>query len=87
MAFCVTAAALGQLAADVLSELPLQPRPRARGRAESVQTELDALYASIVDRKNQYDALVAQLDDLNAQVDELNQSINIAPRDESNPGG
>jgi hypothetical protein len=51
------------------------------------QSELDALYASIVDRKNQYDDLVAQLDDLNAQVDQLNQSINIAPRDESTLGG
>lgn len=51
------------------------------------QADLDALYATIVDRKNQYDALVAQLDDLNAQVDELNQSINISPRDDSQVGG
>lgn len=51
------------------------------------QADLDALYATIVDRKNQYDALVTQLDDLNAQVDELNQSINIKPRDDSPLGG
>jgi hypothetical protein len=50
------------------------------------QADLDALYASISDRADQYDALVAQLDDLNAQVDELNQSINIKPRDPATAG-
>jgi hypothetical protein len=47
----------------------------------SRQTELDTFYATIEERKAQYDALVLKLDDLNAEVDELNQSINIAPRD------
>jgi len=50
------------------------------------QADLDALYATIKDRKDQYDALLVQLDDLNAQVAELNQSINIKPRD-SAPAG
>ncbi len=50
------------------------------------QADLDALYATIADRKNQYDALLAQLDELNAQVAELNQSINITPRDPATTG-
>jgi len=50
------------------------------------QAELDALYATISDRKAQYDALLVQLDALNAQVDELNESINIAPRDPAATG-
>ena len=52
----------------------------------SRQAELDSFYASIDDRKSQYEALVAQLDDLNAQVDELNQSINIKPRNPATTG-
>ena len=47
----------------------------------SRQADLDAFYATIADRKAQYDALLGQLDDLNAVVDDLNQSINIKPRD------
>lgn len=50
------------------------------------QSDLDALYATIQDRADQYKTLVAQLDDLNAQVDELNQSINITPRDPAATG-
>lgn len=50
------------------------------------QSDLDAFYATIDDRKAQYEALVTQLDDLNAQVDELNQSINIKPRDPATTG-
>ena len=46
------------------------------------QGDLDTFYATIEERKAQYDALVVQLEDLNAQVDELNQSINIKPRDD-----
>ena len=45
------------------------------------QADLDALYATIDERKTQYDALITQLDALNAEVDNLNQSINIKPRD------
>ncbi len=45
------------------------------------QNELDALYSTIESRNDDYDVLVAQVDELNAQVDELNQSINITPRD------
>jgi len=45
------------------------------------QAELDALYATIDARAQQYTELVTQLDELNAQVDELNQSINVTPRD------
>jgi len=47
------------------------------------QSDLDTLYATIQERADQYDVLVAQLDDLNAQVDELNQSINVKPRDDA----
>ena len=57
-----------------------------RNELISRQADLDALYATISDRKNQYDALLVQLDDLNAQVDELNQSINIKPRDPAATG-
>ena len=47
------------------------------------QSDLDTLYATIQERADQYDVLVAQLNDLNAQVDELNQSINVKPRDDA----
>ena len=55
---------------------------RERDALIARQAELDGLFASITDRKTQYEDLIAQLDDLNAQVAELNESINVEPRDE-----
>ncbi len=43
--------------------------------------QLDALYASIQDRRAQYDQLVLDLEALNEEIDGLNASVNIDPPD------
>ena len=43
--------------------------------------DLDALYASIESRRQQYLGLVSDLDALNEEIDGLNASVNIAPPD------
>jgi hypothetical protein len=60
----------------------------ARQVLVSRQADLDALYASIQARNDEYSGLVAQLDALNARGDQLNQSINIRPHGPAgvNPG-
>ena len=44
--------------------------------------ELDALFASIQERSDAFDAKADELESLNAEAAELNTNLNIVPRNE-----
>jgi hypothetical protein len=54
---------------------------RAREALIARQDDLDALFASIQVRSDEFDAKAAELDSLNSQATDLNTSLNIVPRD------
>lgn len=59
---------------------------RARSALVDRQAALDALFASIGERSDAFDAKAAELKSLNAQTVELNTSLNIVPRTGESPG-
>ena len=55
---------------------------RAKNALTARRDDLDALYDSIQERSDTFDAKAVELDSLNAQAAELNTNLNIVPRSE-----